>query len=143
MRTKMIAALSMSLLAAGYTGCWDEPDVDIDVPGLECKDSVLPVVIQHDQVCPPEGCGTNTPHVHGIAFDGLYVNGESSDQGFRILGFRKGGDKGVISVNDGALLAVTAKEANLETINHCQSGRLGRRGNVQQQGWLARRHLHG
>jgi hypothetical protein len=112
MRTQMIAALSMSLLAAGHAGCWvepdpdmNEPDVDIDVPGLECPDSVLPVVIQHDQVCKPEDCGTNTPHVHGLAFDGLYVNGKSSNQGFRILGFTKGDHEGVISVNNGLFQA--------------------------------------
>jgi ADYC domain len=113
MRTRMFAILSMSLLVAGHAGCWVEPDpgmiepdAGIDAPGPECQDSDLPFVIQHDQVCPPETCGTNTPYVHGIAFDGLYVDGNRSDQGFRILGFKnENNDNASLSVEDGQFLA--------------------------------------
>jgi hypothetical protein len=125
MRTHMTVVLSVSLLAASHAGCWLEPDAGMNEPDAgmnepdagmnepdagidgslpECPDSV-PIVIQHDQVCPPEGCVTNTPHVHGLAFDGLYLDGTPSDQGFRILGFRKDGRNGVISVGNGMFQA--------------------------------------
>jgi ADYC domain len=118
MRTRMIAALSMSLLAAGHAGCWVEPDPGMNEPdaGMNEPDAgidgslpecpvFVPIVIQHDQVCKPEDCGTNTPHVHGIAFDGLYVDG-TPDQGFQVLGFRKKtGQMGVLDVRNGVFYA--------------------------------------
>ena len=113
MRTQMIAALSMSLLAAGHAGCMVE-----DLPSGTGEDEVGRVALASDQSCPPSSCPHNTPYVHGLRIDELHygqpgepgVPNQRSEQGFLMLGFTAAdGQEGRITIQDGELRATVGE----------------------------------